>query len=646
MLDITIESLSENTETIKASKNFKEKANIQDESLFEEAKIDRLKFWDKQAKNITWHEPYTDILEWNRPFATWFKNGKLNASVNCLDRHLNENANKTCIIWEGENGDIKQLSYADVHLEVNRFASVLKDQLGVKKGDRVTLYLPMIPELLYAVLACCRIGAIHSVVFGGFSAKSLKDRLLDSNSKILVTANGGYRRGDIVQLKAIANEAIQDNDTPVEHVLVIEHLNKETCCYEKHELDRNYNDLYKVAKNFVEPEIMDSEDPLFILYTSGTTGKPKGIVHSTGGYLTHAQYSTKLVFDLKDSDIYWCTADIGWITGHTYLVYGPLANKATILMYEGAPDFPEKDRFWDIIERHNVSILYTAPTAIRAFMKWGLEHVKKHNLSSLRLLGTVGEPINPEAWHWYYKHIGNNNCPIVDTWWQTETGGIMISSIPAIHNMKPGIAGLALPGIQADILDKDGNTIEEGGGFLSLTEPWPSMLRGIWGDNDRFKDVYWSKFSTYFAGDGAVKDADAYIKVLGRVDDVLNVAGHRIGTMEVESALVECDGIAEAAVVGVPDEIKGQAIMAFAILEEGQNETPELEQKYKQHVGEAIGAIAKPKRIIFTADLPKTRSGKIMRRLLKNIANGESTGDATTLANPDIVEFLKKRIIQ
>jgi acetyl-CoA synthetase len=637
----TIESLTSDEKQVSASKDYKNKANIKDSQLYTNAKNDRLQFWDTQAQSLDWFSPYQTVLEWNRPSAKWFKEGTLNASVNCLDIHLEENAQKKAIIWEGENGDIKELTYQDVFEEVNRLAYILKNDFNIKKGDRVTLYLPMIPELLYSVLACARIGAIHSVVFGGFSAVSLKDRVIDSQSKLIITANGGYRRGDIVALKDIVDDALKSNDTPVENVLVVNHLPNSKCITNTQDHDSDYHQLREAAQTFVEPEHMNSEDVLFILYTSGTTGKPKGIVHTTGGYLTHAKYSTKTVFDLKDNDIYWCTADIGWITGHTYMVYGPMANAATIVMYEGAPDYPEKDRFWDIVDRHKVSILYTAPTAIRAFMKWGSQHVEKHSVSSLRLLGTVGEPINPEAWDWYYKHIGSEKCPIVDTWWQTETGGIMISNIPSVNDMKPGFAGLPLPGITAQILNKNGSQIEEGGGFLSLTEPWPSMLRGIWGDQERYKDVYWSKFDTYFAGDGAIKDSDNYIKVLGRVDDVLNVAGHRIGTMEVESALVDFDGVAEAAVVGMPDEIKGQSIISFVILEEGFNVSPTLETELKAFVAKQIGAIAKPKKIIFTPDLPKTRSGKIMRRILKNIAANEDTGDTTTLANPAIVESIK-----
>ncbi|RAP33243.1 acetate--CoA ligase [Candidatus Marinamargulisbacteria bacterium SCGC AG-439-L15] len=640
---MSIDTLLDEKRVIKTSDLFKSEANTAQQALYQEANENRLAFWENRAKDLDWFEPWDTILQWEKPVSKWFINGKLNASYNCLDRHLNEKKNKTAIIWEGETGEVRSFTYETLHRQVNKLACQLKKEFNIQKGDRVTLYMPMIPELAISVLACARIGAIHSVVFGGFSADSLRERIEDSGSKLLITANGGHRRGQVVPLYDIASEALSKGCDSIENVLVVKHLETVT----NDNLSNKAFDYHKFlneAETFCEPEPMDSEDTLFILYTSGTTGKPKGIVHSTGGYLTHAAYSTKTVFDLKDNDVYWCSADIGWITGHTYLVYGPLANGATVFMYEGSPDYPDKDRFWDIIERHKVSIFYTAPTAIRAFMKWGTEYVKKHDISSLRLLGTVGEPINPEAWMWYYKHIGGENCPIVDTWWQTETGGIMISNVPAINDMKPGYAGPALPGVSAKILDKDGNVTKTGGGFLSLTEPWPSMLRGIWGDEQRFKDTYWSKFDTYFAGDGATVDEDGYFMVLGRVDDVLNVAGHRIGTMEVESSLVDHPSVAEAAVVGMPDEIKGQAILAFVILKEGQNPTDTLNTELIAHVGTKIGAIAKPKKIIFTPELPKTRSGKIMRRILKALAEGKDAGDTTTLGNPDIVEAIKSSL--
>ncbi len=637
-----IDSLLPDVPVISPSESFVEQANYSDATIYKTAEADRLGFWEKQAEQLHWHTKWTQVLDWQRPYAKWFVGGQLNAAENCLDVQIKAgNKNKAAIIWEGESGAVRTMTYYQLYLEVNRFAAVLQDRFAVKKGDRVTIYLPMIPEAVVAILACARIGAVHSVVFGGFSANSLRDRIADSQSTVLITADGGYRRGSVIPLKAIADDALSDPESPIQHVVVVNHVGERAGFSMKPGRDHDYLTLLQQGRSFVAPVSMDSEDVLFILYTSGTTGKPKGIVHSTGGYLTHAKFSTKAVFDLKNDDIYWCTADIGWVTGHTYLVYGPLLNGATCMMFEGSPDYPDKDRFWDIIARHHVSIFYTAPTAIRSFMKWGTEHPEKHDLSSLRLLGSVGEPINPEAWDWYYKHIGGGNCPVVDTWWQTETGGIMISNLPGMQPMKPGFAGPTLPGIEAKILSEDGKPIPKGGGLLSLTQPWPSMLRGIWGDAERYEEVYWSKFETYFAGDGAKLDDEGYFMVLGRVDDVLNVAGHRIGTMEVESTIVNFAGVAEAAVVGMPDEIKGQAIVAFVTLKEGQVPSAEKEAEIIRHVGVEIGAIAKPKKIVFTPELPKTRSGKIMRRLLKGIANGEATGDTTTLANPDIIVALK-----
>ena len=635
-----IDSLVTEASSLSASSDFKAKANP-DGTLYDEAMADRLSFWEARAKHLKWQSTWRSVLSWDRPYAKWFDGGTLNACENCLDIHLDSpTAIKPAIIWESEAGDSRVLTYAELHKEVCDFAGVLKYELGVKKGDRVTLYMPMIPELTIAVLACARIGAIHSVVFGGFSARSLKDRLIDSGSSVLITADGGFRRGCVVPLKSIADEALSGNDTPVKSVLVCKNTDSSDLNWVS-DRDFDYGELRKTAEAFRDVEVMESEDSLFILYTSGTTGKPKGIVHSTGGYLTHAKYSTKTVFDLKEEDVYWCTADIGWITGHTYMVYGPLSNGATTVMFEGTPDFPTKGRFWDLIEKHKVTILYTAPTAIRAFMKWGEALPQSYDLSSLRLLGTVGEPINPEAWMWYHEHIGGQNCPIVDTWWQTETGGIMISNLPGHNDMKPGYAGLPLPGISAAVLDDQGKAVSSGGGLLSLTEPWPSMLRGVWGDSERFKSVYWDQFETYFAGDSATVDSEGYFKVLGRVDDVLNVSGHRIGTMEVESVLVDYSGVAEAAVVGAHDEIKGQCIMAFVTLKEGVTESDELAASLISFVASEIGAIAKPKHIVFTPDLPKTRSGKIMRRILKNLAVYKEVGDTTTLSNPDIVESIR-----
>jgi acetyl-CoA synthetase len=642
-MDNAIDTFYSQSLEYQASHRFLHSATITSSDLFLEAENDRDLFWENRAKELDWFSPWRSVLEWNRPYSSWFLGGKINASYNCLDVHLStKRRHKTALLWEGEDETVKTYTYEELYTEVSKFAYHLIHTFNIKKGDRITLYMPMIPELMIAVLACARIGAIHSVVFGGFSAKSLRERIIDSGSSLVITADGGLRRGSLLPLKSIVDDALTDSPSHVRNVIVVKH--RPTPLSLDPNRDHIYQEFMKDSKNMQSAIPMDSEDPLFILYTSGTTGKPKGIVHTTGGYLTHAKYSSRLVFDLNDTDIFFCTADIGWITGHTYVVYGPLSNGATCVMYEGAPDWPDKDRFWRIIHRHKVSILYTAPTAIRACMKWGDHYPAQHDLSSLRLLGTVGEPINPDAWEWYYSHVGGGQCPIVDTWWQTETGGIMISTIPALSPMKPGKAGRPLPGISADILDSHGHPLSSGGGYLSLTKPWPSMLRGVWGDDSRFNDVYWRKFDTYFAGDGATKDADGYFMILGRVDDVLNCSGHRIGTMEVESALVSHESVCEAAVVGIPDTIKGQRILAFVILQEGKTGTPSLKKELIRHVGQDIGSFAKPAAIIFSPDLPKTRSGKIMRRILKAIANNDPVGDTTTLANQAIVDGLIEKV--
>ena len=627
---------------------FKSAALVSDGSLSQRAEKDPEAFWAEQASQLEWFKKWSKVLDWKPPHAKWFTGGKINVSVNCVDRHINSwRRNKAAFIWEGEPGDKRTLTYWDLYIEVQKFSNVLK-KLGVKRGDRVAIYMPLIPEVAIAMLACTRIGAIHSVVFGGFSPESLRDRINDSECKVLITADGGYRRGAIVPLKRNADKAIEETPS-IKHVVVVQRRpgagGDEAFATMKEGRDHWWHRLMADAEADCKPEEMDAEDVLYILYTSGTTGKPKGIVHTTGGYLTGVTTTTKLVFDLKDEDVFWCTADVGWVTGHSYLVYGPLANGATCVMYEGAPDWPERNRFWDICERYGVTILYTAPTAIRAFMKWGDQHPAKHDLSRLRLLGSVGEPINPEAWMWYREKIGGNRCPIVDTWWQTETGAIVISPLPGVTETKPGSATTPLPGFSAALLDVNAKEIEVGGGLLALTKPWPSMLRTIWGDDDRYVQTYFSKWpgrpDLYFPGDGAKRDDDGFYWILGRVDDVLNVAGHRIGTMEVESALVEHPAVAEAAVVGKAHELKGQALAAFVTLRDGFKPSSSLRDDLRNFVGEKIGAIAKPDDILFSADLPKTRSGKIMRRLLRDIAEGRALGDTTTLADPNVVASLK-----
>jgi len=626
--------------------DFRARAVVRDERLYADAERDPEGFWARFASELEWSRPWDKVLDWQAPHAKWFVGGRINASVNCLDRHVRgARRNKAALIWEGEPGDRRTLTYFDLYRQVSMFANVLKS-LGVRKGDRVAIYLPLIPELAIAMLACARIGAVHSVIFGGFSAESLRDRINDSTCRLLVTADGGYRRGNVVALKQVADEAVSDTPS-IEHVVVVQRGGgKAIPVTLQTGRDHWYHELMRDASFTSEAEPMDAEDMLYILYTSGTTGKPKGIVHTTGGYLVGTYATTKLVFDLREDDVYWCTADIGWVTGHSYVVYGPLANGATVLMYEGAPDWPQKDRFWSLIEQHGVNVFYTAPTAIRTFMRWGREFPQKHDLTSLRLLGSVGEPINPEAWIWYHEVIGGQRCPVVDTWWQTETGAIMITPLPGVTTLKPGSATKPFPGISAEIRNERGDVVEVGGGLLALTRPWPSMLRGIYGDPDRYVRQYWNKWGhdVYVTGDGAKRDADGYFWLLGRVDDVINVAGHRIGTMEVESALVDHPSVAEAAVVGRAHDIKGQAIAAFVTLKEGPGaiaQSKDLIDALKDHVTKKIGAIARPDDILFAADLPKTRSGKIMRRLLRDIAEGKALGDTTTLADPAVVAKLK-----
>ncbi|MDG1959189.1 MAG: acetate--CoA ligase [Candidatus Binatia bacterium] len=600
-------------------------------------------FWAKIAsESLHWFKPWDKTLEWEVPFAKWFVGGETNVAYNCLDRHLETSRkNKAALIWEGEPGDTRTITYFELHREVCRAANVLK-QLGVTKGDRVGLYMPMIPELAIAMLACARIGATHSIIFGGFSADAVRDRMNDAEAKLIVTADGGFRRGGELALKEAVDKAVVECPT-VENVLVVRRTGQEVAWTEGR--DHWWHDLVAEASVDCPAESLDSEHPLFILYTSGTTGKPKGVVHSTGGYLTHATYSSKMVFDLKDTDTYWCTADIGWVTGHSYLVYGPLANGATSVMYEGVPNHPEPDRIWDIVEKYGVTILYTAPTLIRSVVKWGEEWPARHDLSSLRLLGTVGEPINPEAWMWYREKIGGNRCPIVDTWWQTETGGIMISPLPGATPTKPGSGTLPLPGIFPDVVDREGKSVGlNQGGLLVIRKPWPGMLRTVYGDPDRYVQQYWSDIpGNYFTGDGARRDDDGYYWVMGRIDDVVNVSGHRLGTMEVESALVSHPLVAEAAVVDRPDAVTGQALAAFVTLEGSREGSDELRQELRAHVGSEIGAFAKPADLRFTDSLPKTRSGKIMRRLLRDIAAGKDTiGDTTTLEDMSVLAKLRE----
>ena len=636
----TIDALQWEKRKFPPSDAFKKNTLVAGTFLYDEANKDYEAFWARQASElVSWDTTWDTICEWKLPYSKWFVGGKLNVSYNCLDRHvIAGKGDKVAFHFEGEPGDTRTITYSQMLDEVQKFANVLKG-LGVNKGDRVNIYLPMIPEAAVAMLACARIGAVHSVVFGGFSSQALSDRINDAEAKVLITADGGYRRGEVFALKPQADEAVASTPT-ITAVVVVKRGGNEVDMQAGR--DHWYHELMATADAVCPPEPMDSEQLLFLLYTSGTTGKPKGIMHTTGGYLTHVTYTHKYVFDLNpDKDIFWCTADVGWITGHSYIVYGPLSNGATQVMYEGVPNYPANDRMWEIIEKYKVTIFYTAPTAIRTYMKWGVEEPAKHDLSSLRLLGSVGEPINPEAWMWYHENIGLGNCPIVDTWWQTETGGIMISPLPGATTTKPGSATFPLPGIGAELLDDEGKPVTHGGGYLTLTQPWPGMLRGIWKDPDRYQDAYWSRFSgRYFAGDGAKLDDDGYLWLLGRVDDVMNVSGHRISTTEVESALVSHPSVAEAAVVGANDATTGQAIIAYVTLVGGMEVD---EQILRNHVASEIGAIAKPKTIYFTPDLPKTRSGKIMRRLLRDVAEGRNLGDTTTLADANVVNELQKR---
>jgi len=633
------------TRLFKPDPAFAKKARIssmaQYKKMYDESLKHPDKFFGREAKELLWQKPFTKVLDWKCPNAKWFLGGKLNVSENCLDRHIDgPRKTKAAIIWEGEPGEKRVLTYQQLHRDVCRFANVLKRN-GAKKGDRVIIYMPMVPEAAIAMLACTRIGALHSVVFGGFSAESIKDRVIDCGATIVITCDGGYRRGAVVPLKKNVDDALKGNDTPVQKVIVYKRTGQDIHIEEGRDVWW-HRELEYVDAN-CKAAAMDSESPLFILYTSGSTGKPKGILHSTGGYLLHAYMTCKYVFDLRDDDVYWCTADIGWVTGHSYLVYGPLAIGATTFMYEGAPNWPENDRFWKLIEEYKVSVFYTAPTAIRAFMKWGDHWLKKHDLSSLRLLGTVGEPINPEAWMWYHKQVGGGKCPIVDTWWQTETGGHMITPIPGATPTKPGTATLPFFGVDVGIVDDTGAEVnKDEQGKLVIKKPWPSMLRGIWGDKARYQDTYWSEFKGwYFAGDGARRDKDGYIWIIGRIDDVLNVAGHRLGTAEVESALVSHPAVAEAAVVGRPDELKGQGVVCFVTVKEGIKTSRELADELKKHVRTVIGPVATPDEVRFAAALPKTRSGKIMRRLLKQVAAGEIIkGDTTTLEDINVIAAL------
>ena len=649
----TIEDYYNETRRYPPSGEFIARANFTDPAIYQQAEEDWEGFWQTQAQSLTWFKKWDRVLSWDLPFARWFDGGQLNVSYNCLDRHVESgNGERIAYFFEGEPGDSRAITYKELLADVERFSNVLKG-LGVVRGDRVAIYMPMIPELAVAMLSCARIGAVHSVVFGGFSSESLADRIVDADAHVLITADGGWRRGSVVRLKDSVDTALTSCPS-IDHVVVVRRTGDSGGgpASMVHGRDHWWHELLdgtdEVAGGIPDahcpPESMYSEDLLFILYTSGTTAKPKGIMHTTGGYLTHVAFTHRAVFDLhSESDVYWCPADIGWVTGHSYIVYGPLANGATSILYEGTPDTPDKDRWWSIVEKYKVSIIYAAPTAIRTFMKWGTRYPKAHDLSSLRVLGSVGEPINPEAWLWYSENIGNWRCPIVDTWWQTETGGIMISPLPGITTTKPGSATFALPGIGVEVLDEDGGHVDEGGGYLVLTRPWPGMLRGIYKDPERYRQTYWSRFEgKYYAGDGAKVDSDGYLWLLGRVDDVMNVSGHRISTTEVESALVDHPSVAEAAVVGATDDTTGQAIIAFVTVKSGISTNEVVGEELRSYVASRIGSIARPRTIVFTDELPKTRSGKIMRRLLRDVAEGRALGDTTTLADPGVLEEIKR----
>ncbi len=656
MSEPTIEDYYDEDRTFPPSTEFTAAALISDRSLYDEAEADYEAFWASQARELlTWDRDFTEVLEWDLPFAKWFADGQLNVSYNCLDRHVEAGrGDKVAFHWEGEPGDTRSITYAELLTEVSKFANVLKD-LGLEKGDRIAIYMPMVLELPIAMLACTRIGVAHSVIFGGFSPDAITDRCEDADARLIITADAGFRRGAPGPLKPNVDAALADGAKSVEHVVVVDRCDTDVEMVEGRDLW--WHDLMADASPDCPAEPMDAEQLLYLLYTSGTTAKPKGIMHTTGGYLTQVAFTHKYVFDLKpETDVYWCAADIGWVTGHSYIVYGPLANGCTGVMYEGTPDTPRpefrdgdraawpKDRLWDIIERYGVTQLYTAPTAIRTFMKWGAEEVARHDLSSLRVIGTVGEPINPEAWMWYHEHIGGGSCPIVDTWWQTETGGHMITPLPGVTTTKPGSATHTIPGVFTEVVDDSGNAVDVGGGYLTITRPWPSMLRGIWGDPERYRETYWSRFEgRYFAGDGAKLDDDGYLWLLGRVDDVMNISGHRISTAEVESALVDHPAVAEAAVVGAADDTTGQAIIGYVILVGGHDATDELGEEVRQHVATRLGPIARPKSVVIVPDLPKTRSGKIMRRLLQDVAEGRNLGDTTTLADPAVVAEIASR---